>query len=134
MTRQFGPCGVTIIQGSGGGFPLRGGNNGSQLISSGATGDIISITPPLGQRVRIVSLYSLSVLQTNTLTLNIAGDPVISFRLDKQTQMSFTVGVLQLGIVSPRVDFFGGGTDEIVTLTTDVATSHNTYITYEYVA
>ena len=73
MPRYFGPCGEIIINiaGAGEGF-VADETSGMLLLSSGASGDIITLTPPSGKRVRLESLYSTGDEAIITVTVGAA--------------------------------------------------------------
>lgn len=102
-------------------------------VSSGATGTYITLTPPSGQRVKLTALSSSGVTQTNLTTITVGANVVVSDALMGQN-----------GANPPDVDEFLigfgfynqvpilGDIDEVIEISTNVATSQGTFYTYQF--
>lgn len=90
--------------------------SGSLSVSSGASGDVITLTPPLGQRVRITGLTSSSS-ETN-VSITAAGVQIISSVLLSASTTS--TGIFSVGAIRTQSDscsdipFLDFGVDEEV--------------------
>ena len=132
MAGEFGQCGEIVIEG-GGGFAMRGGSNGIESFAAGQTGAYITLTPPAGQKVRITALFSQSVIQTNLTTIAVNSiDALVDVRLDKHTGATTGLDIFKIGAEGPTSIPVEGGVDEVIEIRTNVATSHTTFIMYQY--
>ena len=135
MARVFGPCGEIILEGTSG-FVSRE-SSGEKVVSTGASGDIIVLTPPAGQRVKLTKLICTTGPETG-ITITVGLTTVVnSLDLEDNTATSFAanefiVGTSSGSAISPIPEILGK-TNEVVTITKDTgSTSSNINYAYEY--
>jgi len=130
----------TVVGGSGD-FSTRSVVYG--LLSSGATGDIIIITPPSGERVRLTHLSTENNVASEELSMSLkfGTTTIISLKTlngAEPTFSKFSVGNYfpygYAGIVSPQGNspFFTGKKDEVLTISKTGTTTNTIYYTYEF--
>lgn len=132
MASILGDYNMAITVGGGGGFVTRF-VSGIQVITSGASGDILTLTPPSGQKVMVTDFVA-TALETG-LTVTIDGSDIItgqSTRGFSSTNVGeFGVGLTQSsGSVGGQVPITGG-TDEVIVFKKD-AGSTGVNINYQY--
>ena len=122
---------LSSVTGGGSGFTAKTATGGI-LVSSGATGTLFTLTPPAGEKVRLTQLISTATM-TSLTTVTIGGSAVVTAKKLVASTVSFLTVSDNWGIsgeMSNNVIF--GDVDEAVVVTTDIATSHNIYYSYEF--
>ena len=101
-----------------------------QLVSSGATGTYITLTPPSGQRVRLSGLAAATT-QTNLTTITVGGSDVVTDALIISTSNNgLTTDQFKIGYgLNNEIT---GDVNEVIEITTDVATSSSTFYHYQF--
>ena len=121
---------LSSVTGGGGGFTAKFASPGVGL-APGLTGTLFTLTPPSGQRVQLTQLVA-SALTTNLYTLTVGGSAIVtSLPLNIDSANSIINGNYGIGGNSGNQTIVGG-VDEVVALTTNVATSHATYYAYQF--
>ena len=119
-------------KGGSGGFITRY-VSGSRIIPSGASGDVLVLTPPAGQKVRLTSLGAVGT-DCLDMTLKVGGETVVTsspVAFDGITIGSFGTGRLPV-VNTPNVTAdFNGAINESITLTR-VNGNTNSDIFYQY--
>ena len=120
---------LSSITGGSGGFVSKF-ISGELLVSSGASGTIITLTPPAGQRVLLTRLGASA--DESGITLAINGDNVVSSLTlaGEGTAVGvgeFIIGAYGTGSEPPIL----GKTDEAITVIKDTGTTANN-ISYNY--
>ena len=129
MSREFGICGSSA---GGGGFTPKFGS-GIIVIAASATGTILTLTPPSGQKVKLTNLAAQSVTQTNKLTILFAGVAVVTAVLLEVTSGNAnTTDAYMMGRQISVSDPLTGAVDEALTITTDIATTNGTVYAYQF--
>ena len=92
MPRYFGPCGEIIINiaGAGEGF-IADEVSGMLVLSPGVSGDIITLTPPAGKRVRLDSFYT--TVDEPLITITVGAETVVS----SLTAAAYSTSILAAG-------------------------------------
>ena len=76
----YGTCGQITIEG-GGSFNTRF-ISGWQTVASGVTGDLITLTPPTGQKVKLVSLIPATMVTAQSgISISVNGVDVITTKI-----------------------------------------------------
>lgn len=135
MAREFGICGEIVIT-SDGGFASRFLST-YQNIAPGSSGDLVIITPPAGQKVRLVSFNtgSTTTIQAG-ITIDVGGVELVTNKTvgGGNSVNEFMVGFGDAdsnGNVSARYPHIEGKVDEIMTIT-KVSGSTTTILYYAY--
>jgi hypothetical protein len=142
MPRYFGPCGEIIINiaGAGEGF-IAEEVSGQLSLASGASGDIITLTPPSGKRVR------LDMLNSNTgesgLTVTVSGNVVINSLNLAGSAAALSTGDFRVGLTGapgtsePRgndssvLNLVTSNSNDTIVIAKDTGSTTST-ITYSY--
>lgn len=101
-------------------------------VAFGATGTYVTLTPPAGQRVILTALGSSGSTQTNLTTVSVGGNNVVTDALLAQINTSPDVDELVIGLGSPTQEPIVGDVDEVLEISTNVATSQGTFYSYQY--
>ena len=101
-----------------------------QLVSIGATGTYITLTPPSGQRVRLSGLAGAST-QTNLTTITVGGSDVVTDALLLSTNDN-SMGADNFKIGYGLNNEITGDVNEVIEITTNVATSSSTNYHYQF--
>ncbi len=122
---------LSTIIGGGGGFITKFAS-AFISVSSGATGTFVTLTPPLGQKVRLTALAA-SALQTNLTTITVGGvDVVTAVKIEAEGLQPNTTNEFKINFAGPIHNFIDGDIDETLELKTDVALSSNTSYAYQF--
>jgi hypothetical protein len=122
----------SITSGGSGGFLTKYASR-TINVSPGATGTYITLTPPLGQKVKLTALGSMGARQTNETTINVGGSSVVTGAFLEQNSADTTdADDLLIGYNGSNQDHITGDTDEIIEISTNVATSQSTAYTYQF--
>tara|TARA_R110000851_G_C12827592_1_gene540310 strand:+ start:55 stop:447 length:393 start_codon:yes stop_codon:yes gene_type:complete len=103
-------------------------------VAPGATGTYLTLTPPIGERVKLTGLASIT-RQTNLTTVTIGGaNKVTDVTLEDSKAISDANAdnEFKMGFGSPNQESFIGKPNEILELKTNVATSHITVYTFQF--
>lgn len=124
---------MTILVGaSGGGFTSKFGS-GVIVVAAAATGTIVTLTPPAGQKVKLASIAAQSANQTNKITILLDGVAVVSsVLLQFSGSLVNTTDHFMIGRQVSMMDPIVGAADEVLTITTDVATTNGTIYAYQF--
>ncbi len=102
------------------------------IVSSGATGTFVTLTPPAGQKVRVNALAG-SARQTNLTTIDIGGITAVSaVNLEGENLQPNTANEFKISFNGALHNYIEGGIDEVIEFKTDVATSSNTIYAYQF--
>ena len=116
--------------GGGGVFMPKFASSGLQ-VSSGSTGTLVTLTPPAGQRVRLFQLIGAGTM-TSFTTITIGGATVVNaLRLSNAASTSIPVPFYLIGGQS-SAQSLTGELDEVLIISTDVATSHTINYAYQF--
>ena len=123
---------------AGGDFITRSVSGGS--VSSGSSGDIITLTPPADQRIRLTHLSTVSGVQENNISIFVGADDVTGVVSIKGDAPTYT-GQISIGSYQPyaagnppsanhrQLTF---GKNEVVVIRKNTGTTTNTvYYGYE---
>ena len=122
---------LSSVTGGGSGFVTKF-TSGSVFVASGATGTYITLTPPSGQKVKLTMLLS-SATQTNLTTVDVGGSTVLTALplADNLDNPGLTLNT-KIGGSTPFDEAVIGGVNEVVEIITNVATSSNTFYSYQF--
>jgi hypothetical protein len=141
MPRYFGPCGEIIINiaGAGEGF-IADDIGGTFILPSGASGDIITLTPPAGKRVRLDMLNSTN--DEAGITITTTTDTVINSLTLASKVQAMAAGEFMIGESWASAGVSGGSSapyiltknsnDTIVISKDAGSTSQSIYYSYSY--
>ena len=122
---------LSSVTGGGGGFITKF-DSGGLAVGAGATGIYATITPPGGQRVQLTELLSQTTRQTNATTITVNGVTVAGPLNVGTSTNGYTVsGTITIG-GGPNGHRITGGVDEVIELSTNIATSHTTFYSYQF--
>ncbi len=97
------------------------------------TTNTVSITPPLGERVRLTSIVSGGAKQTNLTTLSIGGvDVVTDVELSRSGVIDPSSNEFSIGYGTPSQEPITGGIDQVLEIKTNVARSQSTGYSYQF--
>ena len=119
------------LSSKGSGFSSKTGTSVA-TITTGATGTILTLTPPAGQRVKLTGLVGDSTMTSLTTILFDAVAVVTAVLLASGTGSAIALNNFKIGFTDPNQDVIIGGVDAELTITTNVATSHDIHYTYQY--
>lgn len=123
---------LTSLVGVGGGF-IPSTISAVASVASGASGDIITITPPAGKRAALTVLSLDGVGVESGITISVNGSPVVSgATLGGDGTDVFSNGWIKIGYM-PNANFnmVLGSTDHVITVTKDTGTT-SAVIFYAY--
>jgi hypothetical protein len=127
---------MTIVAGgSSSGVSVARFAGGLVVVPASSTGTYATITPPSGQRVALTAIAAQNVQQTNLTTIAFNGvDIVTSVKLEDHNTGagSLAADTFSIGFQMPTQLELVGEIDEVLTISTNVATSQATYYTYQY--
>lgn len=105
----------------------------TEVIPSGATGTIKTITPDPGTRVILTGLGSLTASQTNLTSIDVNSVTVVSaVNLQDIDSNADASNEFYIGFDRPNSGPIVGDIDEVFEITTNVATSQSTAISWQY--
>lgn len=128
------PIDIKAGLGGSGGFITKFASN-TVSVSSGATGTYITLTPPTNQRVMLTGLASGGAKQTNETTITVGGNIVLSGGFLEQvsnTQQPVDADELLIGFGYSNQSIIMGDVDEVIEISTNVATSQGTVYAYQF--
>ena len=113
---------------------------GGAVISAGASGDLVTLTPPSGQRVRLTHLSNVAALTESNISVIVGGvdvTGVVSINGGAPTGSSRSVGSFQAYAAGNPPNgnhtHLTGGTDEVVVIRkTTGSTSNDLYYSYQF--
>lgn len=121
---------LSSISGSGSGEFIAKFASGALGVGAGATGTYITLTPPSGQRVKLTLLHA-GANQTNLTTVTVGGNNVVTGLSLRIGSTGATIGY-KVGGDIPIDDSIVGDINEVLAISTDVATSSTTYYAYQF--
>ena len=103
-------------------------------LGAGATGTIITLTPPAGQKVRLTGLMTNAGTDPISLTtINIGGVAVVTaVKLAKNTAGPEIANGFRIGYNQPNQHFLEGDIDEVIDIITDIGTSQIIGYSYQF--
>lgn len=117
---------MTIKVGAAGGGFVTKFVSASQVVASGASGDLITLTPPAGQKVKLTSLVAFGVEALISITVN-AVNVVTTKSLNSGDSVvvdQFSVGAANnTGGEIADQEAISGGTDEVIIVKKDSGTT-----------
>lgn len=123
--------------GGGGGVFVPSFLSGSVRLPSGQTGDLLTITPPPGERVKLVLLVSASITVVTGIEVLINGGVIIAATIQNVAGLVDRFCIASLGgssvenaagVMSPVF----GGVDEVVLIRKPIGNTEQVlYVTYE---
>ncbi len=128
---------LSSLIGGGGGFVVTS-HSGSQQIAPGSSGTILTLTPPIGERIRLTVFSPAATTTVTDLQLNVNGAQLCTGTCSGATSLVGSWCVNGVGVSSASVsnqNWAGyipevlGGVDEVITV---VATGANTASTIYY--
>ena len=132
MARTFGPYGQIVVE-SGSGFECKF-SSGHLVLASGASGALITLTPPAGQRAKLVRLAAVAGPETG-ITINIGATEVInSLNLEDNgfIPAASGSGTFKIGTDSgDSSQYLMGKPDEVIEIIKDTG-STGTQLIYAY--
>jgi len=103
------------------------------LVAIGQTGTFITLTPPSGQRVKLAGLASQSSVLTSLTTVSVGGVAVISDALlEGAANTPNATNQLMIGYAASNQSPITGEVDEVISISTNVATSAPIVYAYQF--
>jgi len=118
-------------KGGGGGFITKFASKTIE-VNSGATGTYVTLTPPTGQKVKLTSISSSGVAQTNLTTISVGGSAVVTDAILNQVNIGCDVDELSINNGAGNQDVITGDVDEVLEISTNVSTSQGTFYSYQF--
>lgn len=118
---------LSSITGGGGVFVAKA-SYPVEIISSGATGTIKTLTPPTGQRIKVTGLVSNTAM-TSLTTITVGGAVVVSAVILEGT--SGNAASSNEYVILDGMNEITGEVDEAFVFSTNVATSNNIELMYQ---
>lgn len=114
--------------GGGGGVFIAKKSYPVETIATGQTGLFKTLTPPLGQRIRITQ-FTATGISISLTTINVGGSDVVSAVSIVQNTGSLDAD--NEYIVGDGTGFIVGEVDEVITFSTNVSTTHVLELMYQ---
>ena len=136
MPRYFGPCGEIIINiaGANEGF-IAEDISGTLILAGGVSGDIISLTPPAGKRVRLDMLNAASDqagITITTTTDTVIDSLTLTTKASDMSSGDFMVGEFNSGGYNVPYILTKNSNDTIIVSKDAGSTSGVIYYSYSY--
>jgi hypothetical protein len=130
---------LSSIVGGGGGFVVKSASGALSLPNTQPAGDILVITPPIGQRVKLTTLVKQGLTQAGyTITVGstvVVNNLTLTDEIDNPVAGSFLVGstpVFQNNYGSRGITEILGGVDEAITVNSANITNSKIYYSYQF--
>lgn len=102
-------------------------------VSFGATGTVVTLTPPAGKKVKLTGLASSGAVHTNLITVSVGGNAIITDAKASQLgNVDVDVDELLIGFGNYNQIPITGKVGEAITIVTNVAMSQGLFYTYQF--